>query len=287
MAAAARVSVVRGWRRSRRGSRRRASWCRCRCGPARSVWDCLAWRISKKNRLDGYLQSIRIFADRDDAAGDDRLNIQGSGAGDQLVALGAGIQPDFADTFLRNLADHLLADVRRQVQRGHVDRPRHIEHGGVALQPFDFLLVGVDRNDGIPLLPERADRAVAELAAIARGADHGDDLGHPCCFTAETAKIAEKKIFFSASSACAAVLCSRQPAVAVCGACLATKASRRELPSFSSSIEVAYEIRIVPGASNASPGVTATFCSSSSASHQSSEVRRPSADSVSLMSTNR
>src|SRR5262249_39161095 len=66
-----------------------------------------------------------------------------------------------------------------------------------------------------------------------------------------------------------------------------TNASRRLLPSLSRSIDVAYEIRMKPGASNASPGVTATRLSSSSASAKSIVVRRPSGESAWLTSTNR
>ena len=68
----------------------------------------------------------------------------------------------------------------------------------------------------------------------------------------------------------------------------ATNSSSRRLPSRRFSIDVAYEIRTKPGASNASPGVTATRDSSSSASANSmrrAEARRR--DSTSLMSTNR
>ena len=63
--------------------------------------------------MDVSLESIRVLADGDDAAGDDGLDVERSGAGDQLVALRAGIQPDFRNLLPRDLADDLLADLRR------------------------------------------------------------------------------------------------------------------------------------------------------------------------------
>ena len=52
-------------------------------------------------------------------------------------------------------------------------------------------------------------------------------------------------------------------------------------------IDVAYEMRRNPGASNASPGVTATRASSSSACASRADVRMPSGDRNSETSGNR
>ena len=113
----------------------------------------------------------RVLADPDDAAGDDRANLEGLRARDQLVAFRAGIQPHFRNLLARDLVDDLFAHLRRHVQRRHVDRSGHVEDRAVGFQPFDLGLVRVDGHHGVPLLPERAHGAVAELVAIVRRAE--------------------------------------------------------------------------------------------------------------------
>src|SRR5437667_344071 len=48
---------------------------------------------------------IWVLADPYDAARHDRLDVEGAGASDQRVALGARIQPHLADPLLRDLVD--------------------------------------------------------------------------------------------------------------------------------------------------------------------------------------
>ena len=59
-----------------------------------------------------------------------------------------------------------LADLRRHVERRHVDRPGHVEHRRVGLQAFDFRLVRIDRDDGVALI--RDTRATARLPNFRR-----------------------------------------------------------------------------------------------------------------------
>src|SRR5262252_1974546 len=61
------------------------------------------------------LQLIRILPDGDDAAGDDRLEVEGTRPRDERVALGAGIEPHLGNSLLRDLVDDALADVGRHV----------------------------------------------------------------------------------------------------------------------------------------------------------------------------
>ena len=171
-----------------------------------------------------------------------------------LIALGARVQPDFDDSLPRDFLYHLLAHFGRHVERRHVDRARHVEHRFVGFEPFDFILMRVDRNDRVALEAIRTNRAVAELAAIVRRPNYGNDLRHY-----PTTR------FFDL---------------------LATNSSNRRLPSRRFSIDVAYEIRTNPGAPNDSPGVTATFASSRSASAKSVELFSPEVVRTSLMSTN-
>ena len=51
------------------------------------------------------------------------------------------------------------------------------------MDPFDLLFVGIHRNDRIAFGPERTERLVAELVAIARCTNHRDDLGHESIMT--------------------------------------------------------------------------------------------------------
>src|ERR1051325_4052737 len=199
------------------------------------------------------LEIVRVSANGDDAAGDDGPDVQRLGAADERLAFGARIQPHLRYLLLRDVLDHLLADVGRDVERGHVDRARDVEHRAVGFDPFDFGLVRVDRNDRVALLAERPQGAIAELSTIVRGTDDRDDLCH------------------QATSA---------------GACARTNAISRRLPSWRFSIDVAYEMRMNPGASHASPGVTATRDSLSSSSAKSVEVRNPPTLSRSPTSTN-
>src|SRR5579859_348152 len=87
------------------------------------------WSISK---------IVGILADRHDAAGDDRLQVQGARPLQDRVAVGAGIQPHLADALARHLVDDPQADVRRDVEGRHVDRPRDVQHRRIRLQPFDL-----------------------------------------------------------------------------------------------------------------------------------------------------
>src|SRR5262249_15486340 len=66
-----------------------------------------------------------------------------------------------------------------------------------------------------------------------------------------------------------------------------TKRSMRVAPSRSRSSAVAYEIRMYPGAANASPGTTTTFSLSTSAWANSADVRMPSGDNSRVMSGSR
>src|SRR5262249_24909821 len=232
-------------------------------------------------------QSFRVLADCDDAARDNWLDLEVPRARYQPVALGAGIEPDLRNPFPGDLGNHLLADVGRHVERRHIDRPRHVEHRRIRRQSLDFLFARVDRDHRIALLPERTDGAVPELVAIARRADHGDDFRHHASIgppeSGHYARAVGPPRSYVASgfsrtmpsgSKIRGVRLQPDYAVAACGACFATNSSSRPLPSRRFSVEVAYEMRMKPGASNASPGVTATRASSSSASAKSSDVRK-------------
>ena len=78
--------------------------------------------------------------------------------------------PGFSQTsgilFLRHLGHDLLADLRRNIERRHVDRVGHVEHRCVRLQTLDLRLVRVDRDDGVALPAERPHRAIPELPRI-------------------------------------------------------------------------------------------------------------------------
>src|SRR5262245_22451023 len=74
---------------------------------------------------------VRIFAYSDDAAGNDRLNVKRPRPRDEIVALRPWIQPHFRNLLAGDLVDHLLADLGRHIERGHVNGARHVENGGV------------------------------------------------------------------------------------------------------------------------------------------------------------
>src|ERR1700737_3399270 len=109
-------------------------------------------RPGKISKDTSNLERVWVLSDRDDAAGDDWLDLQGTGARDQRLAVGARVEPDFGNLFPRDLFDDALADVRRHVHRRHVDGPGHIEDRGVGLQALDLGLVRIDRNDRVALL---------------------------------------------------------------------------------------------------------------------------------------
>ena len=67
-----------------------------------------------------------------------------------------------------------MADLRRHVDRRHVDRPGHVGTVAIRRSALDHGLVRVDRDRRRSPAPERADGLVAELAAIGRRADDGD-----------------------------------------------------------------------------------------------------------------
>src|SRR5580704_12411214 len=135
-------------------------------------------RPRKYRRILQILERVWILSDRDDAAGDDGLDLQGTRARDQRFAVGARVEPDFRNLLPRDLLDDALADVRRHVHRRHVDGAGHIEDRGVSLEALDLGLVRIDWNDRVALLLEGPHGTIAELLTIARRPDDGDDLGH-------------------------------------------------------------------------------------------------------------
>src|SRR4029450_6424108 len=84
-------------------------------------------RILKSSNLLGS-QLVWVSSNCNDAAGDRGFDVQGAGPGDQLVAFGARVQPDLGDVLSCDLFDDLLADFGRNVKRGHVDWPGHVEN---------------------------------------------------------------------------------------------------------------------------------------------------------------
>src|SRR5215210_5100175 len=60
-------------------------------------------------------------------------------------------------------------------------------------QSFDGALVRIDRNDAVAFGLEGAERLVAELVAIAGGADHGDGLRHTQLSPGITAAMAQAR----------------------------------------------------------------------------------------------
>src|SRR5206468_375040 len=80
------------------------------------------------------------------------------------------------------------------VERRHVDRPGNVEDRRVRFQSLDFGFVWIDGDDRVTLLTKGTQRSIAELASIARRADHRDDLSHDPSLTAERAELAEKPL---------------------------------------------------------------------------------------------
>src|SRR5262245_18400779 len=145
-------------------------------------------RFEYRSPLRGFQVSPRvgIFANRHDAAGLNRPDIEGHRALDQGVAFGARVEPYLRDALFRHLVDHALTDVGRHIEGGHVNRARHLEHGRVGLDPLDLRFVRVDRQDRESLLDVRAQRAIAELPAITRCANHCDDFLRHIAFARST-----------------------------------------------------------------------------------------------------
>ena len=126
---------------------------------------------------EGGLVPPRTLADADDAAGLDRVEPELARARDDRRAVGAGIQPDLRDLFSRELVHHADPDFGRYVDRRHIDRTRHVEHGGIGAMSFHLPLVGIDGNDRVALVLEGAERLVAEFVPVAGRADDRDSLG--------------------------------------------------------------------------------------------------------------
>src|SRR5438093_690081 len=89
---------------------------------------------------------VRVLPNPDDAARDDRLNLERPGPREQRVALGARIEPDLGDALPRDLVDDALADIRGHVERCHVDGSGYIEHRPIGLQSLDLAFVQIDGN---------------------------------------------------------------------------------------------------------------------------------------------
>src|SRR5437764_78524 len=89
--------------------------------------------------------SLRTLADLDDRAGLDWFEAQRLGAGDELVALGAGVDEQLFGLLGLDGVQQRQSDDRRDVDREAVDPVRQRFDRAVDVQPLDRLLVGVDR----------------------------------------------------------------------------------------------------------------------------------------------
>src|SRR5215211_5736592 len=129
-----------------------------------------------ERRLERLSELPWALADPDDTAGINHIELAASRFGHELVTLGARIHPDLADALSLQIVEQRHHDVRLDVHRCHVDRPWHVDDGGIGPQPFDFPLVRVDRHDGVSLGTEGAEGLVTKLLAIAGGTDNGNGL---------------------------------------------------------------------------------------------------------------
>ena len=119
--------------------------------------------------------ALWTLANRDDAAGDDHVQAERLGPGEQLWTFGAGIEPNFAYRFLGYLLDHFQADFGRYIEANPIKLGhRYVENRTVGRQAFDDRRAGMDRKDLVALADIGAHGPVAVFVPLGAGADNGN-----------------------------------------------------------------------------------------------------------------
>ncbi len=110
---------------------------------------------------------LRRHSDINNAARDDWIESKLAGLGDHLVAIAAGIQPEFIAPFRHDFVQHLHNNMRWQVD-ADASQPLDGDIGKrlIDRQPFDLAAAWIHRIDVVALLKVSPDRFVSELRAI-------------------------------------------------------------------------------------------------------------------------